>query len=102
MTPEGAIKAKISRVLNKHGAWSLMPVPTGFQGKTIDFVVCCKGWFIAIEAKRPGKDATTRQSYVLGLIREAGGLTYIIDSQEGVDALDKELGGLVWHNQPLT
>jgi hypothetical protein len=93
-TPEGRIKQKISHVLAKHNAWYFMPVPTGFQSKTIDFIVCCKGRFIGIEAKRPGKDATTRQTYILNLIKEAGGLTFVIDSDEGVEELNKTLGGL--------
>ena len=102
MTPEGKIKQKINHVLNKYGAWSHMPVPTGFQAKTIDYIVCCKGWFIAIEAKKPGGDATTRQDFILNMIRNAGGLTFVINSDEGVQALDKALGELPWQNEPLT
>lgn len=94
MTPEGKIKALINKVLNKHKAWSFMPVPTGFQAKNIDYIVCCKGWFIAIEAKAPGKQPTSRQDYVLKLIREAGGLTFVIDSEKGVKELDEALGAL--------
>ena len=91
MTLEGKIKALINKVLVKNKAWSLMPVPTGFQGRTVDYIVCCKGRFIAIEAKAPGKKPTTRQEYVLQLIREAGGITYVIDSEESVDALSRVL-----------
>lgn len=94
MTPEGKIKALIAKVLAKHKCWSFMPVPTGFQAKSIDYLVCCKGWFIAIEAKAPGKTATQRQDYVLKLIREAGGLTYVIGTESGVKQLDKTLGEL--------
>lgn len=91
MTPEGQIKSLINKVLARRKCWYLMPVPTGFQGKTIDYLVCCKGWFIAIEAKKPGKVATTRQTYVLGLIEEAGGITFVISTPEEVDLLDAAL-----------
>jgi hypothetical protein len=101
MTPEGKIKVLILHVLNKHSAWIHMPVPTGFQGKTVDFLACCKGRFIAIEAKRPGKDATPRQSYILELIRGAGGLTFVIDNEKGVQNLDKTLEELPWMLHPL-
>jgi len=94
MTPEGKIKQKISHILAKHGAWVFMPVPTGFQSKTIDYIACCKGRFIAIEAKRPGKEVTQRQEYVLGLIREAGGHTFVIDDEDGLHYLDSVLGEL--------
>lgn len=94
MTPEGKIKAMISRVLNKHHAWQFMPVPTGFQTKTVDFFACCHGQFIAIEAKAPGKTATGRQEYVLQLIRDAGGLTFVVSNEAEVAQLDKALSEL--------
>jgi hypothetical protein len=91
MTPEGKIKALINHVLTKHGCWSFMPVPTGYQGKTVDYLVCHRGRFIAIEAKRPGKGPTSRQAYILRLIREAGGVTFSISTPQEVGYLDAEL-----------
>lgn len=93
MTPEGKIKAMINQVLGKHG-WYFMPVPTGFQAKTIDYFACIKGRFIAIEAKAPGGKATARQDYVLKLIREAGGLTFVVSTPEEVKQLDEALSKL--------
>lgn len=98
-TPEGKIKQKIAHVLNKHGAWSFMPVPTGYQKKTIDFFVCCKGWFIGIEAKA-GKAATPRQEYILGLIREAGGQAIVVKNDYDVEQLDEMLMLLKHRGQP--
>lgn len=91
MTPEGMIKSLISSVLTKHNAWYFMPVPSGYQAKTVDFIVCHRGRFIAIEAKRPGKNATQRQAYVLKQIREAGGIALTINTPELVDELDEKL-----------
>jgi len=91
MTPEGRIKELIKRVLEKHKAYVFMPVPTGFQSRSVDYFACVKGRFIAIEAKAPGKVPTSRQDYVLGLIKDAGGLTFVCDSKASVDKLDEAL-----------
>lgn len=94
MTPEGRVKQKINKVLDKHNAWKFMPVPTGFQTKTVDYLVCCKGRFIAIEAKAPGKAVTDRQAHVLSHIRDAGGLTFVVATDKDVEFLDTVLGEL--------
>ena len=93
-TPEGRVKIKINHVLNRLGAWSFMPVPTGLQGKTIDYLVCYQGWFIGIEAKAEGKEPTGRQEYILNLIREAGGLTFVVSTFEEVTTMEKTLSSL--------
>jgi len=92
MTPEGRVKAKINHILNKHKVWSFMPVPTGFQSKTIDYLCCHKGWFIGIEAKAPGKEPTRLQNFTMRLIREAGGLTFVVSTDADIDMLDAVLG----------
>src|SRR5262245_20826756 len=94
-TPEGRIKAIIKKILDRHMVWYFMPVPSGYQAKTVDFLCLKSGKFFAIEAKRPDKDATERQKFVLAEIRKEGGYTYVIDSQGDVDNLDKWLGGLL-------
>lgn len=94
MTPEGLIKSEINAVLAHRGAWMFMPVPTGFQAHSIDYIVCCKGWFIGIEAKAPGKKATGKQEHILSRIRAAGGLTFVVSSKHEVAALDKAIGEL--------
>lgn len=94
MTPEGKIKSLINSVLAKHKCWYFMPVPTGFQAKNIDYIVCCKGRFVAIEAKAPGEKPTMRQDYILDLIREAGGKSFVVSSEAGVKLLDNALENL--------
>jgi hypothetical protein len=94
MTPEGRMKQLINAVLVKHKCWYFMPVPTGFQAKTIDYIVCCKSNFIVIEAKAPGKHPTSRQDYILKLVRDAGGLTFVVNSVETLKALDDALENL--------
>ena len=91
MTPEGKIKSMINKVLAKHGVWVFMPVPSGFQATSIDYFCCYKGRFITIEAKAPGKKPTSRQEYVLGLIREHGGHTFVVDGDDALHYMDEVL-----------
>ena len=60
-------------MLNESGAWYFMPVPTGMQVATLDFLGCYKGRFFAIETKRPGEKPTERQRIVMQKIDAAGG-----------------------------
>jgi hypothetical protein len=83
----------IDAALKKHGAGVLYyrPVPGVFGARFLDYVVCAYGFYIAIEAKREGKDATDKQYLKLKDIEAAGGATFVIDSQEDVAALAKFL-----------
>lgn len=49
-----------------------------------DIIGCCRGRFIAIECKVPGKldTVTERQHFVLEAIRDAGGLAFVTDNKE--------------------
>lgn len=93
-TPEGQVKVKINHMLNRLGAWSFMPVPTGFQSRTIDYLVCFRGWFIGIEAKADGKVPTKRQEYTMQCIREAGGLTFVVSTDKELRNLEETLRSL--------
>lgn len=79
MTPEGKLKAKVKELLKKHDAYFHMPVTGGWGAATLDFLVCIKGQFIAIETKAPGKKATARQHLICEQIIAAGGKAWIID-----------------------
>jgi hypothetical protein len=80
MTPEGLVKAHIKELLDYVGAYYFMPVQKGYGAKTVDFLVCFKGLFIAIEAKRPGKDATVLQKFIMENVRNAGGFAFKADN----------------------
>ena len=73
MTPEKKTKEAIKKLLKDIGAWFYMPVPTGFGGASLDFLVCYKGRFYGIEAKSETGKATPRQSCVMHDIARAGG-----------------------------
>ena len=93
MTPEGSVKAQINRVLKEYmtiNAYSMhpalykfMPVPSGYGPSSLDYIVCYRGQFIAIEAKAPGKQPTPRQHAILHQIQAAGGHTFVIDGENG-------------------
>ena len=98
MTPEGKVKAQIKKVLEKHGAYYHMPVQNGMGAPTLDFIGCCNGRYIAVEAKAPGKKPTERQEVTMGKIRASGGTCFVVSNADEAAALDAFLtliGG--WH-----
>ena len=44
-----------------------------------DLLLCINGWFVAIELKIPGEDATPLQKWNLESIAMAGGMGFIVD-----------------------
>lgn len=91
MTPEGKIKEKVKKLLVEHGAYFFMPVQTGYGKRTLDFLCCIKGRFVAIETKRPGGIPTKLQDIIASEISDAGGVTFVIDSDLMLEALDRWL-----------
>jgi Holliday junction resolvase len=91
MTPEGKVKAKVKKILNEVGAYYAMPIGTGIGSSGVpDFLVCKGGLFYAIECKANGNKPTALQESNMKRIREAGGVTLVID-ETNVDRLKKEL-----------
>jgi hypothetical protein len=91
VTPEGKIKKKVTAVLKKHGCYYFMPVQTGFGKKTLDYLICHGGYFFAVETKAPGKSPTALQQATIREIKAAGGTSFVIDSEEGANLLDRFL-----------
>lgn len=80
MTPEGKVKAKVKRLLDKYKArYEFWPVPYGYGASTLDCLICYRGKFIAVETKAPGKKPTDRQKMIIEQIRAAGGAVFVID-----------------------
>ena len=74
-----------------------MPVPGGYGTSLLDFVICYRGVFIAVETKRLGDRPTPRQKVIIDMITAGGGLTVwgtaaeIVDSLKGVfEGLDRQ------------
>ena len=82
MTPEGRVKAKIKRILNRADAYYFMPVQTGYGLPTLDFLCFHRGRGLAIEAKAPGKKPTKRQEAIIHDIQLSGAKVLVIDGDQ--------------------
>ncbi len=80
MTPEGRVKAKVKKALDKLGTdcWRFMPVQTGFGSPALDFLLSIRGRFVAIETKAPGKVLTPLQEQTKAAIEAAGGIVLVV------------------------
>lgn len=99
MTPEGSVKASITKVLKRHGAYYHYPVMNGMGAPTLDIIVCHHGRFIAIEAKAPGKKPTPRQEVTIADMRKAGATVFVVSDETSLQKLDDYLG---WVNARST
>lgn len=79
MTPEGKVKASVKKLLNKAGAYYVMPVTGGYGNSGApDFIVCHKGHFIGIECKAGKNQPTALQMSNLMRITECDGKALVI------------------------
>jgi hypothetical protein len=83
-TPEGKVKRELGKALKHHcpKLYVYMPVKTLYGSKTVDYLICCNGRFVAIEAKAPGQEPTPLQKEHLSNVDQAGGITFVVDSKE--------------------
>ena len=86
-TPEKKVKEKIKQILKARGAVYCMPMGTGYGSAGVsDFIVCYKGYFIAIEAKAGKGKTTALQDKWLKEVYDAGGYARII-REENIDGV---------------
>jgi hypothetical protein len=79
-TPEVKVKKQIRKILDEHGAYYAMPIGTGYGNSGVpDFLVCCGGEFLGIEAKAGKNKPTALQEAHLQRIRDAGGRALVIN-----------------------
>lgn len=84
-TPEASVKDAIKTYLAELGCYYFMPVQMGYGRSTLDFLVCYRGQFVAIEAKKKGKPVpTARQTQIMREIIRAGGHAFVADDVETV------------------
>lgn len=86
MTPEGCVKRDIKKFLTGRGVYFTMPVQTGFGKRTVDFLVCWGGKFVAVEAKRAGARAKRYQEIILQDVRNSGGAAICVDDAQQLEA----------------
>lgn len=93
-TPEGKVKAKITRILKKHDVWYTMPIQTGFTKPGVpDYLCLTHGLFFSIEAKAKGNKPTKAQWHEMGEIARHGGTPMVIN-EDNIGELDKMLTDL--------
>jgi hypothetical protein len=104
MTPEGKVKAKVKRALEKlRRKYHFMPVQNGMGAPALDIFCCIEGFFVAIETKVPGKHMTERQMVTASQIADAGGLVFVIHDDDEIEAMmhriDARVRGSNWDGQ---
>lgn len=93
MTPEGAVKHRVKKVLASFEAYWFMPVGNGMGAPSLDFIGCHRGRCYAIETKAGNKDMTDRQKMTANAMRAAGAAIFLINDQTGTGELECWLKG---------
>ena len=85
---ESELKAEYRKWLREQGAYVFSPVQMGMGKTTVDDLVCWRGLFLAIEAKKPdtNKKPTLNQKTTLQEVSAAGGATLVAYSVDDVKA----------------
>lgn len=86
-TPEGKIKDKVRKLLDEFPHYRFMPVPSGYGETTLDFLICYKGRFLAIETKAPSKKVTPRQEMIIRAIELNGGTVLVVSDDTSLARL---------------
>ena len=96
MTPEGAVKARVKKVLAQYGEEldAFWPVQNGMGTPALDCIVCYRGHHIEIETKAPGKKPTPRQEITIAKKEKAGAKVFVTDGEAGCLLLDAYLRGI--------
>jgi Holliday junction resolvase len=90
MTPEGKVKKRVNKILEKYGAYYFSPVTGGFGRSGVpDIIVCYLGVFIGIECKAGDNKPTALQLKNLEDIHTNGGWGMIVNEEtvEDVEAV---------------
>ena len=86
LTPEGAVKAKVRRVLDAANVYYFMPATGGYGRSGVpDIVGCCDGKFFAIECKAGKGTTTALQDNEIRKITAAGGIALVINENNIMD-----------------
>ncbi len=88
MTPEGKIKAMVSRGLKDIQArhpgllWVRMPVTRGMGRPWLDYHLCANGITVAIETKKdPKTDLTPQQKATKRELEAAGAKVFVVNDE---------------------
>jgi hypothetical protein len=84
------VKKKIKKILDDAGAYYAMPIGSGYGNAGVpDFLICCRGHFIAVEAKAGTNQPTALQELHMKRIKDAGGIALVVreDNLEELEEL---------------
>jgi Holliday junction resolvase len=81
MTPEAKVKARVVKLLKEHNIYYFFPATHGYGRSGVPDIICCfNSLFMGIECKATAKNKPTAlQEKELKKIREAGGVTFVIN-----------------------
>jgi hypothetical protein len=91
-TPEGKVKTKVKKLLDKYGALHFSPMGTGYGVSGVSDIICLyKGRFIAIECKADEKKLPTElQKRFLKRVVDWGGIGLLIHDKN-INLLEQTL-----------
>lgn len=79
--PESRLQRAIQHALMNRGAFVFKVHGSQYMMTGLpDLVLCYRGWFVALEVKMPGNDASPAQKLRIKQIRKAGGRAYVVRS----------------------
>lgn len=95
MTPEGRVKADIDAILDSIHIYYFKPTTFGLgKSGNPDYICCAGGLFVTIEAKAEGEVPRLLQVYTMQQIREAGGVTLVVNPNN-IHMLEPTLLGIL-------
>src|SRR4051812_31688714 len=84
---EKSIRDRIVKYLTKIGAWHVVTTGVG-RGGVPDLLVCYRGYFVALEVKKPvGGKVSKLQAIEIKRINKAGGRAQVVTSLEDVETM---------------
>ena len=81
-TPEGKVKASVTKVLREEGVYYFFPATHGYGRSGVPDIVCCvSGAFLAIECKAGRNKPTALQVQEIERIRAANGHAIVVNEE---------------------
>lgn len=102
MTPEGKVKANLDRVLSKYGEelHVFKPVQNGMGSPMLDYILCYRGQYAAIETKAGAGEMTPRQKLTADRLRLAGAAVFLVNEVTGTKVVIDWLDSVQW-SEPI-
>jgi Holliday junction resolvase len=92
-TPESKVKSAVVKILKDHGVYYFFPATHGYGRSGVPDIICCyNSLFMGIECKAGKGKTTTLQEKELSKIRDAGGITFVVN-EETIEELKQYLSG---------